>query len=74
LAARGAFIDTVHPVAGPFTHVTLPALVNGQRSTQIRYHAPALGEQTDEILAGTMLAPDDLAALRDAGVVRCPTT
>src|SRR5262249_8964668 len=42
LAARGAFVDAVHPVAGPFTHVTLPALVNGQRSTEIRHHAPAL--------------------------------
>jgi crotonobetainyl-CoA:carnitine CoA-transferase CaiB-like acyl-CoA transferase len=74
LATRGAFIDAVHPTAGPFTHVTLPALVNGERSTQIRYHAPALGEQTDAILAEAGLSEDEIAALRDAGVIGGATT
>jgi crotonobetainyl-CoA:carnitine CoA-transferase CaiB-like acyl-CoA transferase len=69
LAARGAFIDAVHPVAGPFTHVTLPALVDGQRSTEIRHHAPALGEHTDEVLTELGLSPDRIAVLRNAGVV-----
>jgi crotonobetainyl-CoA:carnitine CoA-transferase CaiB-like acyl-CoA transferase len=69
LTARQAFIESVHPVAGPFTYVTLPALVNGRRSTEIRHHAPALGEQTDEILAEIGLAEDEIAALRVAGVV-----
>jgi crotonobetainyl-CoA:carnitine CoA-transferase CaiB-like acyl-CoA transferase len=74
LATRGAFIDAVHPTAGPFTHVTLPALVNGERSTEIRYHAPALGEQTDEILAEAGFSEDEIASLRDAGVIGRVTT
>jgi crotonobetainyl-CoA:carnitine CoA-transferase CaiB-like acyl-CoA transferase len=69
LTARGALVEAVHPVAGPFTHVTLPALVNGQRSTEIRYHAPALGEQSDEILAEAGFEQDAIAALRASGVV-----
>ena len=69
LSARGAFIDAVHPDAGPFTHVTLPALVNGQRSTEIRHHAPALGEQTDELLAEVGVTPREISSLREAGVI-----
>jgi crotonobetainyl-CoA:carnitine CoA-transferase CaiB-like acyl-CoA transferase len=74
LATRGTFVDAVHPTAGPFTHVTLPALVNGERSTEIRYHAPALGEQTDEILAEAGLSEAEIASLRDAGVIGRATT
>jgi len=74
LATRGTFVDAVHPTAGPFTHVTLPALVNGERSTEIRYHAPALGEQTDEILAEAGFSEDETATLRDAGVIGRATT
>ncbi len=69
LTARGAFIDAVHPDAGPFTHVTLPALVNGKRSTEIRHHAPALGEQTDELLAEVGVTPREISSLREAGVI-----
>ena len=74
LAERGAFIETVHPAAGPFTHVTLPALVNGERSTEIRYHAPALGEQTDEILGELGITEQELAELRQAHVIGGSTT
>lgn len=74
LSARGTFIEAVHPVAGPFTHVTLPALVNGKRSTEIRYHAPALGEQTNQILTELGIAADELAALRYAKVIGGPAT
>lgn len=69
LAARGVFIDVQHPDAGPFTHLTLPALVNGTRSTEIRRHAPALGEQTDAILAEIGLSERELADLRVANVI-----
>jgi len=72
LAARGAFVDAVHPVAGPFTRVTLPALVDGRRSTEIRHHAPALGEQTLDILAELWLSPDEVASLRQSGVIGSP--
>lgn len=69
LRARGAFVEVDHPVAGPFTHVTLPALVDGRRSTEIRHHAPALGEQTDEILAEVGISPDRIAEQRTAGLI-----
>jgi len=69
LEARGAFIEAVHPTAGPFTHPTLPALVNGTRSTELRHHAPALGEQTEEILGELGLSAHDIIALREARVV-----
>lgn len=69
LSARRTFLDTVHPDAGPFTHVTLPALVDGKRSTELRYHAPRLGEQTDEVLAEAGMTRDELAAFRAAGVI-----
>jgi hypothetical protein len=44
--------------------VTLPALVDGQRSTQIRHHAPALGEQTNEILTAVGLCEDEIMTVR----------
>jgi len=69
LSARGTFIDVEHPVAGPFTHVTLPALVDGRRSTEIRHHAPALGEQTDEILTELGISQDVITELRAAGLI-----
>lgn len=69
LTARGVFVESEHPVAGPFTHVTLPALVNGARSTEIRHHAPALGEQTVEILTEIGVSETELGVLREAGVV-----
>ena len=69
LAERNVFIEATHPVAGPFTHVTLPALVDGVRSTELRHHAPALGEQTDEILTELGLSADRIAELGAAGVI-----
>jgi len=73
LTARGAFVDAEHPVAGPFTHVTLPALVDGRRSTEIRHHAPALGEQTREILDELGLSAAEISALRESGVIGGPS-
>ena len=69
LQARGTFIEGTHPVAGPFTHVTLPGIVDGERSTVLRRHAPALGEQTAEVPAELGLSADELAALRADKVI-----
>jgi len=44
-------------------------LVDGQRSTEIRRHAPALGEQTEEILGEIGLSAAEMAALREGGVI-----
>ncbi|MGH9027194.1 MAG: CoA transferase, partial [Acidimicrobiia bacterium] len=35
----------------------------------VRYHAPAVGEHTDEILAAAGVAEDEIRRLRDAGAV-----
>lgn len=64
LRERGVFLEAEHPVAGPFTHVTLPGIVDGERSTVLRHHAPALGEQTTDVLGELGYTADDLAALR----------
>jgi crotonobetainyl-CoA:carnitine CoA-transferase CaiB-like acyl-CoA transferase len=69
LSARHTFVDATHPTAGPFTHVTLPALVNGVRSTEIRFHAPSLGENTSELLGEVGVSDAELAELRSAGVI-----
>lgn len=50
IEARAIVRRTEHPVAGPFTCVGTPALVDGQEFS-IRRHAPALGEHTAEVLA-----------------------
>ena len=69
LRVRGTFVEGRHPVAGPFTHVTLPGIVDGERSTVLRRHAPALGEQTRELLAELGYADDELHALRAEKVI-----
>jgi crotonobetainyl-CoA:carnitine CoA-transferase CaiB-like acyl-CoA transferase len=69
LQSRGVFTEAEHPVAGPFTHVTLPALVNGSRSTVIRRPAPALGEHTTDVLGELGYGPDEIAALRESKVI-----
>ena len=68
LRDRGVFALADHPVAGPFTHVTLPALVDGMRSSGVRRHAPALGEQTDEVLSELGYGTERIAELKAAGV------
>lgn len=68
LAARGALVDVEHPVAGPFTHVTQPALVDGVRSTTVHRPAPALGEHTDEVLAELGYSASAIKALRADGI------
>jgi crotonobetainyl-CoA:carnitine CoA-transferase CaiB-like acyl-CoA transferase len=69
LRERGVFVEAEHPVAGSFTHVTLPALVNGERSTVIRRHAPALGEQTTDVLSELGYGRDELAAMQNDKVI-----
>jgi crotonobetainyl-CoA:carnitine CoA-transferase CaiB-like acyl-CoA transferase len=66
--ARGMFVDDVHPHAGPFTYIALPALVRGQ-PYEVRHHAPLVGEQTDEILAELGYDDAEVAGLHDRAVV-----
>jgi crotonobetainyl-CoA:carnitine CoA-transferase CaiB-like acyl-CoA transferase len=53
LRTRNIFVPGEHPVAGPFTYIGEAAKVRGQ-GYEVRHHAPALGEHTDEILGGEL--------------------
>jgi crotonobetainyl-CoA:carnitine CoA-transferase CaiB-like acyl-CoA transferase len=68
LGAREIVHHSVHPVAGPFTATGWPAPVQGQPFDQTR-HAPALGEQTDEVLAELGYSAEAIAGLRERGVI-----
>jgi formyl-CoA transferase len=68
LNAREIVHHSKHPVAGPYTATGWPAPVQGQPFEQAQ-HAPALGEQTDEVLAGLGYSTEVIAGLRERGVV-----
>ncbi|MFC9789213.1 CaiB/BaiF CoA transferase family protein [Rhodococcus sp. NPDC127528] len=51
LAERAVLVESEHPVAGPFTHVGLPGLIDGEPLT-VRLPAPALGEHDHEFADG----------------------
>jgi crotonobetainyl-CoA:carnitine CoA-transferase CaiB-like acyl-CoA transferase len=68
LATRQIVVEADHPVAGPFTYVGEPAIVDGE-PYRVRRPAPALGEHTDEVLRELGRTDDAIAALRRAGVI-----
>jgi crotonobetainyl-CoA:carnitine CoA-transferase CaiB-like acyl-CoA transferase len=68
IAARQIIVEGEHPVAGAFTYVGEPVIVDGG-PYRVRRPAPALGEHTDEVLAELGRSADDIAALRVAGVI-----
>lgn len=51
LRHRGVFVESEHPVAGAFTHVGMPGLID-DASFGIRLHAPGLGEHSDLFASG----------------------
>jgi crotonobetainyl-CoA:carnitine CoA-transferase CaiB-like acyl-CoA transferase len=68
IAARQILVEGEHPVAGPFTYVGEPVIVDGA-PYRVRRPAPALGEHTDELLAELGRSAADIAALRAEGVI-----
>lgn len=50
IARRNVFVEGEHPVAGPISYVGSAAIVDGE-PFEVRRHAPAPGEHTDEVLA-----------------------
>jgi crotonobetainyl-CoA:carnitine CoA-transferase CaiB-like acyl-CoA transferase len=68
LRARTILVEGEHPVAGPFTYVGEPVVVDGE-DYDVRRGAPALGEQTDEILAEIGYDNGRISSLRTAGVI-----
>ena len=63
---RGLVSEQVHPVAGPFTYITFPAMIDGEPYGKVA-PAPGLGEHTDEVLGEIGLSADDIAELKRRG-------
>ena len=68
LKARGIIHESDHPVAGPFTAVGWPAIVDGQ-AFDVAQPAPLLGQHVDEVLSELGYGPQEIAQLRERGVV-----
>lgn len=68
LSARGIFVESSHPKAGPFTYLAEPGIVQGQ-PYEVRLPAPLLGEQTDGVLGELGYSSDRIATLRADGIV-----
>jgi crotonobetainyl-CoA:carnitine CoA-transferase CaiB-like acyl-CoA transferase len=68
VVANGLLLEAEHPVAGP---MRAPRPVGDFEATpiEVRRHAPALGEHTDEVLAELGISADDVKALRELEIV-----
>ena len=69
LQHRGFFESVDHPVAGAARHSTLPFRSSRDPERFHRSAAPLLGEHTEAILGELGVSPDDLAGLRETGVI-----
>ncbi len=68
LLARGMITEMVHPICGDVKTLASPIRVKGMEPEV--FHAPLLGEHTNEILSGVLnLPPEEIIRLREAGVV-----
>ena len=68
LTARNIVVEGEHPVAGPFTYVGSPVIVDGE-PFEVQRPAPGLGQHTDEVLTEIGIDVDEIARLRAAGIV-----
>jgi alpha-methylacyl-CoA racemase len=66
--ARGSFIDAIHPQEGSFEQ-TAAVLAGGRRDMPPHHVRPAEETDTDDLLAGAGLAPDEIEKLREEGCV-----
>jgi crotonobetainyl-CoA:carnitine CoA-transferase CaiB-like acyl-CoA transferase len=70
VAARGAIVESDHPVAGRVRSVGPPVRLS-ETPGRVRMPAPLLGEHTEEVLSERLgLSTADIARLRDDGVIR----
>jgi benzylsuccinate CoA-transferase BbsF subunit len=69
LALRDFWVQLPHPETQGAQHIGIPWQMSGT-PLKVRKAAPALGEHTDEILAGVLQLPEEeIRKLREAGVL-----
>ena len=66
--ANNFFPDIDHPVAGKFKYVATPVTFQ-ENPASVRTPAPELGQNTDEVLLDLGYSRDDIAKLKDEGVI-----
>ena len=59
----------VHPVVGPYHVIPSPTRFDATPAS-VRRHAPLIGQDGDEVLAEVGYSPEEIAALREANVLR----
>ena len=64
----GSVIEYDHPRGGRMRQARAPAVFDGERMG-VRLHAPALGENTEELLLSVGCAAAEIAAWREAGTI-----
>jgi len=69
VVARGMVAEVDHPVAGPLKVLGSPVKLS-EHPASVREAPPTLGQHTDEVLGSLGLNADDIASLREQGVVR----
>jgi crotonobetainyl-CoA:carnitine CoA-transferase CaiB-like acyl-CoA transferase len=68
LVENGTLVESEHPIAGPMRQAKPPVRFE-KTPASISRHAPALGEHTGEVLAELGLPAQEIAALREQGIV-----
>ena len=70
VVARGAIVETGHPVAGA-VRMTAPPVRLSETPGSVRTPAPLLGEHTDQVLRERLgMTDDELVRLRHRGVIK----
>jgi len=68
--ARGVFVESTHPVAGPIRMVGPPVRLS-ETPGAVRSPAPLLGEHTDRVLRERLgLSEEEIARLHEAGAIK----